>query len=324
MSKVILAFALCAAFGGTSFARSTPVPSGVPRAADVADLAVRKIGPVTVTAGGDSSYTIALSSNGPSSTTAVVVDTLPPNTTFLTLIVSPAGVFDCSIPAPGNHGTVTCNVLQIAPGETPFFQIVFRLAADVPRGSTVTNSATITGAAIDPDATNNTASTSAIVVKEADVSVLKNIIANVAAGGLATCTIDVANAGPDPSSVTMRDVLPAELSFVSLTQTSGPAFDCTTPVVGASGTINCTITLLGAGSAASFSLVTAVSPYASGNLANTAVVFTSTPDPFPVNNTSTANAVVIPTDEIPALPPAQLALLAVVLSAVAAFKLRKS
>ena len=42
--------------------------------------------------------------------------------------------------------------------------------------------------------------------------------------------IELQNGGPDPADTTsLTDMLPGDLTFVSLTQTSGPTFACSTP-----------------------------------------------------------------------------------------------
>ena len=64
------------------------------------------------------------------------------------------------------------------------------------------------------------------------------------------------NGGPDPAvNATLTDTLPGDLTFVSLTQTSGPAFACSTPSAGAGGTVSCANPSMAAGAGAGFTLV---------------------------------------------------------------------
>ncbi|HWU51968.1 MAG TPA: ExeM/NucH family extracellular endonuclease, partial [Tahibacter sp.] len=69
----------------------------------------------------------------------------------------------------------------------------------------------------------------------------------VVAGANLTYTITVGNAGPDPAAAaTWNFILPAGLSFVSLPAVSG--WSCTTPAVGAGGTVSCSHANLAVGS----------------------------------------------------------------------------
>ncbi len=64
----------------------------------------------------------------------------------------------------------------------------------------------------------------------------------VLAGTTVAYTITVANAGPsDAQTVALSDLVPANTTFVSDTQTSGPAFTLTGPSAGGTGTISGTI-----------------------------------------------------------------------------------
>ena len=105
--------------------------------------------------------------------------------------------------------------------------------------------------------------------------------------------ITVANAGPsDAAAVTLSDPLPAGTTFVSATQVSGPAFTCTAPAVGQSGTLQCTIPALAAGASAVFHLaVKAGGPAVlRAALTNTATVSSSTPETNAANNSATATS----------------------------------
>jgi uncharacterized repeat protein (TIGR01451 family) len=80
-------------------------------------------------------------------------------------------------------------------------------------------------------------------------------------GGLAVAGADVSsvirvyNAGPDAASnVTFTDVPPANTTFLSLVQTGGPTFTCTTPAANAAGTSQCNRASLGRDEAADFVL----------------------------------------------------------------------
>jgi uncharacterized repeat protein (TIGR01451 family) len=111
-----------------------------------ADLAVVKTGPALVTEGHNLTYHVVATNNGPAPATGVVVhDTLPTNSTFVS---ASAG---CAQAA----GVVTCTVGNLASGASVSLDIVVTAGS---AGSTLTNTATITGNQSDPNHANNTSS----------------------------------------------------------------------------------------------------------------------------------------------------------------------
>src|SRR5512141_1332616 len=81
-----------------------------------------------------------------------------------------------------------------------------------------------------------------------DVTVVKSGPATAAAGSNVSYDVMVTNLGPDPTDVlTLSDVIPPGMTFVSEVQNSGPAFNCTNPGVGAGGTISCTLNSMASG-----------------------------------------------------------------------------
>lgn len=88
----------------------------------------------------------------------------------------------------------------------------------------------------------------------ADVGVSSSPGANfVAAGSQAVFQIQVDNLGPDSSTnVDLTDAVPADTTFVSFQQISGPVFACSNPADGGTGSTTCSIASLPANSSASF------------------------------------------------------------------------
>lgn len=114
----------------------------------------------------------------------------------------------------------------------------------------------------------------------------------VAAGADLTYAITLANAGPTAAaSTTLSDTLPAGTRFVSLSAPAG--WSCTTPAVGASGTVSCSIASFAPGSA-SFTLVVEVAANLAGGtqLANTVGAASAGSDPNPANDSATATTTV--------------------------------
>ncbi|HEU4389680.1 MAG TPA: DUF11 domain-containing protein, partial [Blastocatellia bacterium] len=139
-----------------------------------------------------------------------------------------------------------------------------------------------------------------LTVKFADVSVAKSATTGgpVNLGQEITYGITVGNNGPFPvAGVSLTDNLAPGTGFVSLNLLSSlgtllPAPICTTPAVGAGGTVSCSIPLLG--SAANgpnsllFALVTKVTSTANGTLTNTAAANFGGMDTNPANNSAAA------------------------------------
>jgi endo-1,4-beta-xylanase len=114
----------------------------------------------------------------------------------------------------------------------------------------------------------------------------------VLSGNNVTYTITVTNNGHDSAAnVSLADSLPGGTVFESLTPASG--WTCTTPAVGASGTVNCTVASMSDGSVAQFTLVAMVAcPTPNGTqITNTASVTSTTLDPNPTPNTSASVAI---------------------------------
>lgn len=117
----------------------------------------------------------------------------------------------------------------------------------------------------------------------------------VPAGNTLSYTITVANAGPaSAAAVSLSDTLPAGTTFGSLTSAAG--WSCTTPAVGAGGTVACTTASMAVGSAVFTLNVQVGANTANGTvLSNTATVSSSTGDPSSGDLSATATTTVIDT-----------------------------
>ena len=281
-------------------AATTPDPSAPNNTSTVvvpfgpsADIVVTKTGPASANAGGTASYAITVVNNGPSTAASVsLADALPAQTTFVSFAQGSGPAFTCATPPAGGTGTVTCTIASLAPGTPATFTLVLNVANGAT--GTIANTATASAMTGDPNTANNSATATTAVGTIADVSIAKTGSAAVTAGQTATYTIVVSNAGPAAATgVTMTDTLPADTTFASLTQTNGPAFNCTTPAVGAAGTVSCTLATLASGASASFTLVVNVSPNATAPISNTATVTTTSMDPTPGNGSAAARGIVL-------------------------------
>jgi uncharacterized repeat protein (TIGR01451 family) len=263
-----------------------------------ADLAVTKAdSPDPVVAGTDLTYDITLNNLGPNdAVNASLTDTTPANTTFRSFAQTSGPAFSCSVPAVGGTGTVSCTISTFGAGATATFRLVVRVNASTPNGTTLSNTATATSDTFDPVPGNNSATATTSVITRADLSVTKSGAPDpVNAGGNITYTINVANAGPsDAQNVSLSDATPANTTFVSTTQTAGPAFACTSPALGGTGTVTCTIATFAAGASASFSVVVNVNANTPDRttISNTATMSSGTTDSVPGNNSATATTTV--------------------------------
>src|SRR5262249_30878266 len=134
--------------------------------------------------------------------------------------------------------------------------LVARINTNVPNGTTLTDTATVSSSTADSNAANNTARANTTVIGPADVSVAKTGPANVTRGTNVTYTVKVVDSGPaSAQNVTRDDGAPAGMTFVSAMQTQGPTFALTKPAVGGTGTIHGSTSSLGSGQVALFVFV---------------------------------------------------------------------
>jgi large repetitive protein len=261
-----------------------------------ADVSVAKSGPATATATENVTYTVTVANAGPSAAQSVTLtDVVPANTTFVSASQTSGPTFNCTAPAAGATGTITCTIASLGANATAIFEFVVNVSPSTPNGTVITNTATVSSTTADPDGTDQTATATTSSATSADVGVAKTGPAMATAGSNATYTVTVRNDGPTEAlSVTLTDAVPANTTFVSATQTGGPDFICTTPAPGATGTITCTIVSLAADTQATFDFVVNISPSAPDGtvVTNTAVVASATPDPDTTDQTASTNTTV--------------------------------
>jgi uncharacterized repeat protein (TIGR01451 family) len=240
-----------------------------------------------VTAGEQETYTLTAGNNGSNSASSASMSvTLPPGTTFASLTQQSGAVWSCSTPAVGGTGTVSCTKASFPTGTAQFTLVVGVGTAAVGSMSTTMTTSSATS---DPDATNDSATSTVTVAPSADVyTTITGSPDPVTAGENLTYAVRVGNNGPNAASaVTLTDAIPTGTTFVSLSAPAG--WSCTLPSVGAGGTVTCAKTSsLPAGAAADFTLVVRADPATveTTSIGNTASVSSSTSDPAPGNETS--------------------------------------
>jgi uncharacterized repeat protein (TIGR01451 family) len=179
-----------------------------------ADLSIIKSGPSTAVRGGTITYTLVASNSGPDAATNVVVnDAVPAGLSF----ASASGA-NCVL----NGSNVSCTLGSIASGASASISLTFNIptVANCSQ-TTVSNTATITGANSDPNGGNNTSAAVTTTVTcpsngNADLSVLKFGPTSASRGDNITYSMLVINNGPSAASnVVLSDPIPAGLTFVS-------------------------------------------------------------------------------------------------------------
>ena len=242
---------------------------------------------VSASAGATASFQVVISNRGPSTANhAKLTNAVPANTTFLSATVAdPIGDFHCTTPAVGTTGNIVCTAqtFDVRGGDQPVFTFTFRVNNGVFQETTLSNTASVTADETDPNNSNNTATRTTVVTTaapSADVAVAVS-------GAGTSFGIVVRNDGPnDAASVTLTDAVPSGSTFVSWSQNSGPAFNCSTPSPGATGTINCTISILPGFESKTTTAEFVLTLDTTAQVTNTASVSSGTADPRPDNNTS--------------------------------------
>jgi uncharacterized repeat protein (TIGR01451 family) len=241
--------------------------------------------------GGPVTYTIGYSASGPSTAhNATINDVLPASLTFVS-IVAPG--LSCTTPTIGTTGTVTCTAFALAPGSSGTITLNVLVDPSVAAGTTITNTATISGDVVDPNSLNDSASVDVTTVAAADLGVtLTDAPDPVFPGGTLTYTVTATNGGPDTAAgASVTVTLSPLVTFSSLAAPAG--WSCTTPAVGSSGSITCTNASFPAG-AALFTVTTTVSGSAPAGtvLTTSAAVTSGSIDTVPANNSAATTTTV--------------------------------
>jgi uncharacterized repeat protein (TIGR01451 family) len=173
-----------------------------------ADLAILKTAPAMVRADAQFTYSMEVENKGPSPATGVVIDDpLPAGLAF----VSSA---DCT-------SAMVCAIGDLAVDEIRTVTAVVQVTPAV-AGSTVINTATVSGNEFDPDTSNNEDSAQTAVRPLADVVVTKTGPATVRADSRIRWNIQVGNLGPNAAeNVVLDDTLPPEVTDPTVTTTQG-------------------------------------------------------------------------------------------------------
>ncbi|MDD3877889.1 MAG: gliding motility-associated C-terminal domain-containing protein, partial [Bacteroidales bacterium] len=237
----------------------------------LADLSVTKVAnSATIQAGNMVTYTITLTNNGPSMAANVVVtDVLP---TGLTLVNATPDI--------GTWIAPVWNVGNVNTGSVYTLTVIAQVDPSLSNGTLIDNITSVTSSTTDPVSANNADTASIVVTALADLAITKVSSANpVLAGDTLTYTITVVNNGySNAANVTVTDILPVDLVFVSATTTTG--------------TWNAPLWTIGTLNSGDTAVLTVITYVQAGTpngitISNTATVSSTTPDPDGSNNSDT-------------------------------------
>jgi uncharacterized repeat protein (TIGR01451 family) len=244
-------------------------------------------------AGADQTYNLTITNNAPSDAQDVMLnDATPTSTSFVSFAQNAGPAFTCTTPPSGGSGNVSCSLTSLAAGASASFSFVVHVSPSAPNGSMLSNTASVSSSTSDPNFANNAATITTGVLANADLSITKSQNSNlVIADRNQTYQLTFTNNGSaDAQDAALNDTIPANTTFDSFKQDTGPAFSCTTPPKRGTGNVSCTLATLPAGAAATFTLVVRVAPVDVSSIANTASVSSGTTDPNPGNNAATVTA----------------------------------
>ncbi len=235
-----------------------------------ADIEITKVaegGPFA--AGGNVTYALTVTNNGPNDASNVTVtDDLPAT---LTLVSATPGQGTC-----GNTDPVTCDLGSIANGGSVEIELVVTIAADQTNAE-IDNTACAEGDEADPDDANDCSEETIQTVPEADLEIVKDVApgGSVKVGDELTYTLTVTNNGPNAASnVVVEDEFSGDVQIASVTPEQGsctqtPPISCDLGAIPVAGQVTITVVAL---------------PLDRGTLDNTATVDGDEADPDPTNN----------------------------------------
>ena len=250
-----------------------------------ADLAISQtVSAPVVAAGSNVVYTIVVTNNGPNLSQAVVFyENIPANTTFQSIGTIPTG-WTCTTPAVGTTTPINCSIASLANAGTATFTVTLKVTAGTAAETVIQNVTSVTSNSTnDPDASNNTSTTTMLVGITGNADLLLTLSASpnpVFVSSTLVYTVAVQNLGvANATGATITDTLPAGVTFVSATATQGTCSQAALVVTCALGTLNAGVTAT--------ATITVTAPGTSNSLSNTASTTSGVTDPFLSNNSAT-------------------------------------
>ncbi|MEM6793337.1 MAG: hypothetical protein AAF725_05115 [Acidobacteriota bacterium] len=186
-----------------------------------ADLGVVKTGTLSVTVGGEATYSLAVSNQGPSDAVSVTLDD-----------PTPAGLNFASATAPCAGG-FPCDLGTLAPGDEVTVTAVFEVPVDYAGPKPIVNVATVSSPAADPNAANDESTFETEVVLDA---VPPTVTAVIASGEpldeCSTVREPITSIEVEITDLTSPIVIGNSVNSGFLLLASGPDGDFSTPICG--------------------------------------------------------------------------------------------
>jgi uncharacterized repeat protein (TIGR01451 family) len=202
-----------------------------PRSCTSADLALTQTASAaTVESGSNVTYTITVANNGPDAASATIIDNLPAGASLVSC--ASTGGSACNNSPVANPHTVT--FASLASGETETITIVAATSASLLNGASLSNTVSIGNkSAVDPDLTNNSATTTIAITAQAGPSTLTVAPTTASFGGLAilSATLQKASNGGLISGKTVTFAVNGTTVGTGVTNGAGQAF-FTTSIAG--------------------------------------------------------------------------------------------
>ena len=274
----------------SGYIQDSPTPGSENCPVPTADLSITKTDGVTTAVPGASvTYTITGSNAGPDAVVgASVVDNFPATLTCSWICVG-AGGGSCTAVGTGNIN----DAVDLPAGASVTYTA--NCAIDSSATGSLSNTASIGSAALDPNMANNSATDTDTLTPQADVAVTNtNGVTTAVPGQSVTYTIVASNSGPsDAPSAPIVDSFPPSLSCSYTSVAAGGAGGNT-----AAGAGNITdILALPAGASVTYTAVCNISPAATGVLLNTAGI-SSPIDINPANNSAIDTDTLVPDHDL--------------------------
>jgi uncharacterized repeat protein (TIGR01451 family) len=256
----------------------------------VADLSVTNVSsPTSVLPGQLVTYTVTVTNAsfaGSAAANTTLIDVLPAGLTFVSAVASTGTVSQLG-------GVVTANLGTLATGVSA--TVTINVLVTTTTAGTLNATATASTSTGDSNPLNNQATATLTVgslgTTVADLTVTKSgNPATALPGQLVTYTITVTNAAAATAAAantTLTDVLPAGLTFVSATVSTGTFTQ-------ASGVVTANLGTLAVGASATISITVLVTTTTAGMLSDTATASTSTGESDLANTMATATTTVGP------------------------------
>jgi len=250
--------------------------------------------PDPVAPNGNITYTVNVTNAGPDAATNATMSVILNGTLLWQSMTVPAG-WTCPSLAVGNGASFTCTAANFGLTTSTFTIVLKAGSAQFGNSNQTINQLFTTGTDVaDPNNANDAVTVStAYVVPTANLAVTNSDAPDpVNSGATITYTQSITNNGPDAAAnANITESVGSGVTFQSIAAPAG--WSCTTPAIGGTGIINCSIASLANAGSASFTVVVNVTAV-SGSVTNTVTGSSDASDTVPANNNATATTTVIP------------------------------